>query len=80
LNIIDAFCKKYPDAAAEEFPEGWTDPLELYGCYLQELMTPDLDLDKERNDLLELLEKYDPQWVWNHRVKLVAERIFIHNF
>ncbi|UCE53593.1 MAG: hypothetical protein JSV31_30875 [Desulfobacterales bacterium] len=80
LNIIDSFSEKYPDAAAEEFPEGWTDPLELYGGYLQELMTPGLDLDKERNDLLELLEKYDPQWVWNHRIKLVAERIFLNNF
>ncbi|UCE52542.1 MAG: hypothetical protein JSV31_25335 [Desulfobacterales bacterium] len=80
LNIIDSFSEKYPDASSEEFPEGWTDPLELYGCYLQELKTADLHLDKERNYLLELLKKYDPQWVWNHRIKLVAERIFLQNF
>ncbi|UCE55821.1 MAG: hypothetical protein JSV31_10315 [Desulfobacterales bacterium] len=80
LSIIDAFSEKYPDAATEEFPEEWTDPLELYGAYLQELMPPDLDLDKERNDLLMLLERHSPNWIWENRRTLVAERIFIRDF
>ena len=80
LNSIDDLRDKYQDAAAEEYPVGWTDPLELYGGYLKTLIALDLDLNKERDDLLRLLETHDPDWVWNNRVRLVAERIFINDF
>jgi hypothetical protein len=58
----------------------WTDPLELYGVYLWELIEPDLDLDKERRDLQGLLDEKGPDWIWGHRQRLVAERIFIRDF
>jgi hypothetical protein len=37
LNIIDGLGEIYPERHKEEPPEGWTDPLELYGYYLNEL-------------------------------------------
>jgi len=80
LKIIDDLTEKYPDGSAEEFPEGWSDALELYGSCAQELITPKFDREKERYDLLSLLEKQSPEWVWENRLRLVAERIFIRNF
>ena len=35
----------------------WTDPLDLHGVYLWELIEPDLDLDKERMDLQDLVDE-----------------------
>jgi hypothetical protein len=80
LGTIEELKEKYADAAEEEFPEGWDDPLELYGSYIKDLITPELDLDKERIDLLSLLEKHSPEWVWQNRRRLVAERIFFRDF
>ena len=80
LGTIEELKEKYPDAAAEEFPKEWTDPLELYGSCIKDLITPELDLDKEREDLLLLLEKHSPEYVWENRLRLVAERIFIRDF
>ena len=67
-------------SSKETFPEGWTDPLDLYGQYRQELDKPGFDLDRERADLQVLLDKKGPEWVWQYRLKLVAERIFIREF
>jgi hypothetical protein len=78
LNIIDELTEKYPDG--EEFPEDWDDPLELYGGYIKELKTPDVDLNLERRSILGLIEEHDAQWVWDERKSLVAERIFIRDF
>jgi hypothetical protein len=80
LKIIDDLTEKYSGGLAEEFPEGWTDPLELYGSCAQELITPKFDREKERYDLLSLLEKHSSEWVWKNRRRLVAERIFIQSF
>ena len=80
INIIEDLKGKYADQKTDEFPEDWADPLELYGDYRQELMTPKLDMDKERSDLLALIEKQGPEWVWENRLNLVAERIFIRDF
>lgn len=80
LGITEELKEKCADGAAEEFPAGWSDPLELYGSYIKDLVTPGLDLDKERIDLLSLLEKHSPEWVWENRMRLVAERIFIRDF
>ena len=80
LNIIDELDEKYPDGATEKFPEDWEDPLELYGCYARELAMPGFDSNKERVDLLGLLAEHSPQWVWDRRISLVAERIFLRDF
>jgi hypothetical protein len=80
LSIIEDLEEQYSDSAAEKYPEKWADPLELYGSYIQSLITPGLDLDKERSDLRSLLEKHSPEWVWDNRLRLVAERIFIRDF
>ncbi len=45
-----------------------------------ELIEPDLDLDKERSDLQGLIDEKGPEWIWSHRQRLVAERIFMRNF
>ena len=80
INIIEDLMKKYADGTSDEFPEDWADPLELYGPYLQDLMTPNLDLDKERSEVMVLIEKQSAEWVWGNRLNLVAERIFIRDF
>lgn len=34
LQTIDRLEDKYPEGKEENFPEGWSDPLDLYGVYL----------------------------------------------
>ena len=80
LETRDKLVDKYPAGKGENFPESWADPLDLYGAYLWELVEPDLDLDKERMDLQDLVDEKGPDWVWRHRQRLVAERIFIRDF
>ena len=58
----------------------WTDPLDLYGVYLWELIDTELDLDKERSDIQGLVDEKGPGWFWRNRQRLVAERIFIRDF
>jgi hypothetical protein len=80
FRFMDELEAQFPDAGAEAFPDGWTDPLELYGQYRKELMEPGADLNRERADLQEVLDKHGPEWVWQYRLKLVAERVFIRDF
>jgi hypothetical protein len=80
FRFMDELEARFPDAGAEAFPDGWTDPLELYGQYRKELMKLGADLDRERSDLQELLDKHGPEWVWQYRLKLAAERVFIRDF
>ena len=80
IKIIEDLKGKYAYGTSDEFPKDWADPLELYGDYLQDLITPNLDLDKERSDVLALVEKQGSEWVWENRLNLVAERIFIRDF
>ena len=81
LQAGDKLEDNYPDGnKGEDYPVGWTDPLDLYGVYRCELIEPDLDLDKERSNLQSLIDEKGPGWVWRHRQRLVAERIFIRNF
>ncbi|MGD2272725.1 MAG: hypothetical protein PVI06_20175, partial [Desulfobacterales bacterium] len=68
LNIMDELTEKYPDG--EEFPEDWDDPLDLYGGYIEELKTPDIDLNLERRSILGLIEEHNAQWVWDQRKSL----------
>jgi len=77
LNKIDELEQKYPDGMNEQFPEGWKRPLELYGCYGMEL---DDWTYRESREIEKLLKTKEPEWVWNNRMRLVAERIFIREF
>ena len=54
----------------DRFPDGWTDPLDLYGEQLQELMSFGCNMETERNTLMELIEKYGANWVWCNRNRL----------
>lgn len=76
LETVDGF----DDRGAEEFPAGWTDPLQLYGQYLEELKAQDCDMEEERRELLWLLNRKTPEWVWENRIRLVGERIFLLHF
>jgi hypothetical protein len=80
FGFMDKLEARFPEAGDEAFPDGWTDPLELYGQYRQELMKRGSDQDRERADLQELLDKHSPEWVWQYRLKLVAERVFMRDF
>jgi hypothetical protein len=55
----------------DRFPDGWTDPLELYGQHLQELVTEGCNMESERNTLTGLIEKFGADWVWCNRKRLV---------
>lgn len=55
----------------DKFPDGWTDPLELYGEHLQELKSFGCDMEAERNTVTELIGKYGSMWVWCNRHRLV---------
>jgi hypothetical protein len=80
LQARDKLEDKYPTGKGEDYPVGWTDPLDLYGVYQCELIELGFDLNKERTDLQGLIDKKGPEYVWRHRQRLVAERIFIKNF
>ena len=60
------------DGNLDKFPDGWQDPLELYGAWLHELESFGHNLDKERSDLRELIEKYGAKWVWDNRRRLIS--------
>ena len=81
IGIIDEFDEKNgSDDSPERFPENWTDPLELYGQSLKELIVRNYALEEECDELEEFLDDHSPQYVWENRRRLVAERIFIHEF
>lgn len=42
-------------------------------------MKPGLDPDREKAGLQEPLDKHNPEWVWQYRLKLVAERVFMRD-
>ena len=45
------------------FPDGWADPLDLYGDCLHELKAAGCNLDTERKTVAELVERYGARWV-----------------
>jgi len=77
LGKIDELEQKYPDGMNEGFPVGWKRPLELYGCYGTEL---DDWTYRESREIEKLLETKEAEWVWNNRLNLVAQRLFIRDF
>jgi hypothetical protein len=80
LKNIDDLDEKYPGKYKEEYPEGWTDPLELYGCYLNELHLTEEETAKERIAINEFIGRHNAKWVWENRMRLVAEKIYIHDY
>lgn len=72
FNRIDELCDKYPEVSKEQFPEDWGDPLELYGCFADELIAEGMDLDYERDQLSNLMKDHTVEWVWDNRRRLVA--------
>jgi len=76
LEGMKALIQRYPECEAEDFPGNWIDPLELYGCYLQELIKVDLNLDLERKKISSLVFNRGAEWVWRNRQRLIAEQIF----
>jgi len=75
ISAVDALFLKYPQAKNESFPKDWKDPLELYGCYQEELGGP----EKERKEFAKLLEKKTPEYVWENRLSLVGQRLYLRN-
>jgi hypothetical protein len=80
LNIIDGLGEIYPERHKEEYPEGWADPLELYGCYLNELNLSEEQKAEEKISINEFISRYSAKWVWKNRMRLVAEMIYIRDY
>jgi hypothetical protein len=64
----------------DRFPDGWTDPLDLYGEHLQDLLSVGCNVEAERGMLKELVEKYGAIWVWCNRHRLVPLAIALRNY
>ena len=71
---------EHPSGNLEKFPDGWKDPLELYGIRREELISSGHNLDTERSDLKELIEKYGAKWVWDNRHRLISAAKCLNNF
>lgn len=55
----------------DRFPDGWTDPLDLYGEHLKDLVSSGCNVETERDTVKELVESYGDEWVWCNRFRLV---------
>ena len=66
-----------PQGGQESFPNGWHDPLELYGCFRRQLAPPGFDPATERVQVRQLLKGHAAQWVWRNRHRLVSLRKFM---
>ena len=77
FGIMDELTDEHPRALDEPFPERWSDPLELYGCYRASLERREMDMNQERDAVRDLMEAdhYSPATIWHSRLGLVAERI-----
>jgi hypothetical protein len=53
------------------FPEAWQDPLELYECLKDDLTKAGYNLSQERDHLLDLVNRYGAEWVWDNRHRLL---------
>ena len=47
FDTIDRMIEKYPPGSTESFQENWTNPLELYSVYLNELIDDGANLHEE---------------------------------
>ena len=60
----------YYDENSETFPERWTNPLELFGRSIDELLTSGQDLEFEQVNAQDLVERHGARWVWDNRLRL----------
>jgi hypothetical protein len=56
----------------DKFPADWNDPLDLFGSLVQDLISSGHDLDSERDNLKDLVDRYGDRWVWDNRFRLVS--------
>ena len=77
FHIMDELTNEHPRALDEPFPETWSDPLELYGCYRASLERRHMNMKAEREAIRDLMaeDHYSPSTIWHSRLGLVAERI-----
>jgi len=77
FDIMDELTNEHPGALDEPFPDTWSDPLELYGCYRASLERRQMDMNRERKAIRDLMteDHYSPSTIWLSRLGLVAERI-----
>jgi hypothetical protein len=57
---------------SDKFPAAWEDPLDLFGSLTQDLISSGHDLEFERGNVKELVDKFGAQWVWDNRFRLVS--------
>ena len=60
----------YHPRVSSNFPTDWTDPLDLYGNLLNELVASGHDLEAERKSIRTLIDRYGAQWVWDNRKRI----------
>lgn len=85
-SLQKEFKGKYPDVNTdEEFPENWTDPLELLGCFYR-LIAEEVGLENdasllayERRQWQEIVDRKGARYVWDCRRGLVAERLYAYS-
>jgi hypothetical protein len=64
----------------DRFPNGWIDPLELYGDHRKELKSYGCNMDTERISLKDLLEKYGANWIWDNRHRLAKVAMCLKDY
>jgi hypothetical protein len=74
LEGITSLTNKFPCHDKEDFPTDWTDPLDLYGCFLEELFSLEIEIESARKEIAELVFSKGAEWVWRNRKRLVAEK------
>ena len=70
----------HPNGNLDKFPDGWTDPLDLYGADLHELKAAGCNLDTERKTVEELVEKYGATSVWDNRHRWASVAKALKNY
>ncbi len=68
------------NARLNGFPEEWQDPLELYECMVDDLVNAGYNLDRERENLVELVNRYGAEWVWEHRQRLLELSRYFNDY
>jgi hypothetical protein len=76
LESVNSLTNKYPCHDKKDFPSGWTDPLDLYGCLVQELFSLEIEIEVERKKIVALVFSKGAEWVWKNRILLVAEQVY----
>jgi hypothetical protein len=52
----------------------------ILSCYLREINLSEEQKAEERAAINEFISRYSPQWVWENRMRLVAETIYIRDY